>query len=133
MLAWTIYISFFGAFAMALLPKRGATGPRVVALLTALATCGIALTAFVQHRSGEMITITDVAWIPAIGAHYHLAADGISLVLVLLTGIVAVAGVLFSWNIDHRPREFFAFYLLLVGAVFGVFSRQRSLPVVCVL
>jgi NADH-quinone oxidoreductase subunit M len=121
MLAWTIYISFFGAFAMALLPKRGATGPRVVALLTALATCGIALTAFVQHRSGEMITITDVAWIPAIGAHYHLAADGISLVLVLLTGIVAVAGVLFSWNIDHRPREFFAFYLLLVGAVFGVF------------
>jgi NADH-quinone oxidoreductase subunit M len=68
-----------------------------------------------------MLTITDVVWIPSLGIRYHLAADGISLVLVLLTGIVAVSGVLFSWNIEHRPREFFAFYLLLVGAVYGVF------------
>jgi len=121
MLAWTIYISFLGAVAMALLPRRGAVGPRIVALLTGLAACGIALTAFVQHRTGEMLTVTDVAWIPSLGIRYHLAADGISLVLVLLTGIVAVAGVLFSWNIEERPREFFAFYLLLVGAVYGVF------------
>ena len=121
MLAWTIYISFLGAFAMTLLPKRGAAGPRIVALLSAIAGCGIAVTAFIQHRTGEMLTITDTKWIPSLGISYHLAADGISLVLVLLTGIVAVAGVLFSWNIDYRPREFFAFYLLLVGAVYGVF------------
>jgi NADH-quinone oxidoreductase subunit M len=121
MLAWTIYISFFGACAMAMLPKRAAAGPRIVALLTALAGCGLALAAFIQHRIGEMLTVTDIAWISSLGIRYHLAADGISLVLVLLTGVVAVAGVLFSWNIDNRPREFFAFYLLLVGAVYGVF------------
>src|ERR1044071_6372744 len=50
-----------------------------------------------------------------------LAADGISLTLVLLTGIAAVAGVLFSWNIEHRAKEFFAFYLALIGGVYGVF------------
>ena len=50
-----------------------------------------------------------------------LAADGISMVLLLLTGIVAVAGILFSWNIEHRTREFFAFYLALIGGVYGVF------------
>ena len=52
---------------------------------------------------------------------YHLAADGISLVLLLLTGIIAITGILFSWNIEHRAKEFFAFYLSLIGAVYGVF------------
>ena len=55
------------------------------------------------------------------GIHYLLAADGISRVLVLLTGIAAVAGVLFSWNIDLRTNEFFAFFLALIGGVYGVF------------
>src|SRR5208283_1161657 len=37
------------------------------------------------------------------------------------TGIIAVTGILFSWNIERRAKEFFAFYLLLIGAVYGVF------------
>ncbi|HVT96076.1 MAG TPA: NADH-quinone oxidoreductase subunit M, partial [Acidobacteriaceae bacterium] len=49
------------------------------------------------------------------------AADGISLVLVLLTGLAATAGILFSWNIEKRTQEFFAFYLVLIGGVYGVF------------
>ena len=56
-----------------------------------------------------------------LGIEYHLAADGISLTLVLLTGLAAVAGILFSWNIEHRAKEFFAFYLALIGGVYGVF------------
>ena len=60
-------------------------------------------------------------WIPSLGIQYHLAADGISLTLVLLTGIIAITGILFSWNIEERTKEFFAFYLLLIGAVYGVF------------
>jgi NADH-quinone oxidoreductase subunit M len=55
------------------------------------------------------------------GIHYLLAADGISRVLVLLTGLAAVAGVLFSWNIELRTNEFFAFFLALIGGVYGVF------------
>jgi NADH-quinone oxidoreductase subunit M len=121
MLAWTIYISFLGAAAMLLLPKGNVALARVLALLTAVAGFAIALTAFVDHPTGKMITITRVPWIPSLGIEYHLAADGISLTLVLLTGIIAVTGVLFSWNIEDRTKEFFAFYLLLIGAVYGVF------------
>ena len=121
MLAWTIYISFLGAAAMFLLPKGSTTLARILALLTAVAGFALALTAFVQHRSGEMLTVTRVPWIPSLGIEYHLAADGISLTLILLTGIVAVTGILFSWDIDHRTKEFFAFYLVLIGAVYGVF------------
>ena len=65
--------------------------------------------------------MTRVPWIPRLGLEYHLAADGISLTLLLLTGIVAVAGILFSWNVEHRAKEFFAFYLALIGGVYGVF------------
>ena len=57
----------------------------------------------------------------SLGIHYLLAADGISVVLVLLTGIASLAGVLFSWNIDRRLNEFFALYFALVGGVYGVF------------
>ena len=121
MLAWTIYISFLGALLLLLLPKGNAAAARILALLTALATFAITLASFLQHRTGEMFTVTDLSWIPSLGIRYHLAADGISLVLLLLTGIIAVTGILFSWNIEHRAKEFFAFYLLLIGSVYGVF------------
>src|SRR4030095_3497036 len=67
------------------------------------------------------VTITRLPWIPWLGAEYFLAADGISVVLVGLTGIAATAGVLFSWNVVYRPGEFFGWYLMLIGAVYGVF------------
>ncbi|MGA7156238.1 MAG: NADH-quinone oxidoreductase subunit M [Acidobacteriaceae bacterium] len=121
MLAWTIYISFLGALALFLLPSSRAAWARSIALLSALATFAIALTAFIQHRSGEVFTVASVPWIPSLGIHYSLKADGISLTLLLLTGVIAVCGVLFSWNIDYRIKEFFGFYLVLIGAVYGVF------------
>ena len=44
--------------------------------------------------------------------------------LVLLTGVVMFTGVLISWGIDDRPREFFAFLFILASGVFGVFVAQ---------
>ena len=79
------------------------------------------LNGLAAHKTGELVDVVRVAWIPSLGIEYHLAADGISMVLLLLTGIVAIAGILFSWNIEHRTREFFAFYLALIGGVYGVF------------
>jgi NADH-quinone oxidoreductase subunit M len=121
MLAWTIYISFLGAAGLLLLPKGGVAATRILALLTAIAGFAIALSVFLHHRTGELITITRVPWIPSLGIEYRLAADGISLTLILLTGIIAITGILFSWDIAERTKEFFAFYLLLIGAVYGVF------------
>ncbi|MEO6912117.1 MAG: proton-conducting transporter membrane subunit, partial [Edaphobacter sp.] len=121
MLAWTIYISFLGVLALLLLPKRFVRFARVVALLATMAGFAVILWGFAQQRSGELVTVARVLWVPSLGLEYHLASDGISLTLLLLTGIVAISGVLFSWNIEHRAREFFAFYLALIGSVYGVF------------
>jgi NADH-quinone oxidoreductase subunit M len=121
MLGWTIYISFFGVLVLMLLPKENAALARKVALVTALAGLALGIAAFTQFKAGEIVTISKTPWVPSLGIEYHLAADGISLTLVLLTGLAAVAGILFSWNIEHRAKEFFAFYLALIGGVYGVF------------
>ena len=121
MLAWTIYASFLGALALILLPGNRASWARIIALLTTLVTFAITLTAFIEYRTGELLTVTNVPWIKSLGISYTLKADGISLTLLLLTGVIGVTGVLFSWNVEHRIKEFFAFYLVLVGAVYGVF------------
>jgi NADH-quinone oxidoreductase subunit M len=121
MLAWTIYISFAGALVLALTPKGNAALARVIALVIAAAGFAIAIAGFAAGAGQGRITIVDVLWVPSMGIHYMLAADGISRVLVLLTGLAAVAGVLFSWNIEVRTNEFFAFFLALIGGVYGVF------------
>ena len=60
-------------------------------------------------------------WMPSLGIGYHVGVDGLSAPLVLLTGIVMVTGVLISWGIEDRPREFFSFLFILASGVFGVF------------
>jgi len=60
----------------------------------------------------------------ALGIEYYIAFDGISLVMVLLTGIASTVGILFSWNIEHRAKEFFCLYLTLIGA-FMAFPQLR--------
>ncbi len=63
----------------------------------------------------------EVVWVEELGISYHLGVDGLSAPMVLLTGMVAVAGVLISWRIEDRLREFMAFFMLLVAGVYGVF------------
>jgi NADH-quinone oxidoreductase subunit M len=61
-------------------------------------------------------------WMPMLGISLHFGVDGMSVPLVMLTGIVMVTGVMISWGIDDRPREFFAFLFILASGVFGVFA-----------
>jgi len=125
MLAWTIYISFLGVLVLMLLPKGKASAARKVAMLTAVAGLVVAVAGFIQAaptiKLGNIAQVAKCPWVPSLGIEYHLAADGVSLTLVLLTGLAAVGGILFSWNLEHRAKEFFAFYLALIGGVYGVF------------
>ncbi|NTU75213.1 MAG: NADH-quinone oxidoreductase subunit M, partial [Anaerolineaceae bacterium] len=63
-----------------------------------------------------------VPWLPQLGISYHVGLDGISLPLVLMAGLVVFSGVLVSWRVNERPREFFAFFMFLAASVFGVFA-----------
>ncbi|MDR3229472.1 MAG: NADH-quinone oxidoreductase subunit M [Puniceicoccales bacterium] len=120
LLPWTIYISFGGALLALLSGNFSASKARIIALATALAGLCVSLgAAFDFTPSASLQTLVDVPWLPF--SHYHLAADGISMTLVVLTGIAAVAGILFSWNVERRSGDFFALFLALIGGVYGVF------------
>ena len=122
MLAWTIYSSFLGALAVLLIPEREQMWSRWVAVGTTSLGLLLGLFGAVEFGGGPIVhTIVEQRWISVLGIDYTLAVDGISIVLVILTGLAAVAGALISWNIEHRAREHYAFYLTLIGGVYGVF------------
>jgi NADH-quinone oxidoreductase subunit M len=121
MLAWTIYLSFAGAIILWFNPRATVRAARAAAMTTALACLALSLLGFVHGRLAGFQTIVQVSWIADLGIDYYLCADGISLTLVLLTGLASVAGLLFSWNIEERAHQFYALYLALVGGVYGVF------------
>ena len=120
MIAWTIYITFAGAVLLLFLPRAFS---RWIALVTTTATLAISLATLFCHDLdlAHFTTIMRVPWVAALGMNYHLAVDGISLTLVLVTSITAVSSVLFSWDVDQRANEFFFWLLLVVGGSFGVF------------
>jgi NADH-quinone oxidoreductase subunit M len=122
MLAWTVYLSLIGALVLVFVPATNARAARSIALFFALGGFLCALVgAFDYKTDAGIVTVYKLPWIPSLGIQYHLAVDGISLTLLLLTGIAAVVGILFSWNVQYRAKEFFAFYLALIGGVYGVF------------
>src|SRR5580704_8973341 len=120
MIAWTIYITFAGAVVILLLPRIFA---HWIALIATLAGFAVSLETFFRPDVdlAHFTTIVRVPWVPALGMNYHLALDGISLALVLVTGIAAVSAVLFSWDVVDRAKEFFFWLLLVVGGAYGVF------------
>ncbi len=123
MIAWTFILAFAGAAALLVLPKARESASRWIAL----AAGGGGLLIAIQHcllyskNTDTFQSVTNWEWIPALGIRFHIGADGISLVMLLLTGLIAVTGVLFSWNVVKNPRLFFALFLTIIGACHGVF------------
>ncbi len=60
-------------------------------------------------------------WIPYFKIEYYLGLDGISLSLVLLTGLVSVLACLASWKIEKSVKGYFALFLVLLASMMGVF------------
>ena len=121
MIAWTIYVTFAGAVLLLLSPRAFA---RWIALLTAFAGLALGLIELVRTPIADLArftTIVRVPWVLALGINYHLAIDGVSLTMVLVTGISAVSTVLFSWDVKERQNEFFFWLLLVVAGCYGVF------------
>lgn len=106
-----------------LFPADRHTEIRITALAGATLTLFLSIWAYFSYDislAGYQF-VERLNWVPALGISYYVGVDGLSLPMVLLTGIVIFTGVLISWKIDDRPREFFAFLFLLATGVFGVF------------
>ena len=114
---------FFGALLLIFLPERFRLGIRLIALLFSLPPffTSFYVLASYDYAQGGFQFVEQISLISSLGISYHLAVDGISIALVLLTAFILVAGVFASWTIPFRSKEFYILLFLLVTGVFGVF------------
>ncbi len=78
-----------------------------------------------DKAKGGMQFLEDCQWIPVIGARYQMGADGVAVLLIVLTTLLGVIAALSSWKyIEKREKEYYVLLLLLQTAVVGVFSAM---------
>jgi NADH-quinone oxidoreductase subunit M len=78
-----------------------------------------------DKAKGGMQFLEDLPWIPIIGARYQMGADGVAVLLIVLTTLLGVIACLSSWKyIEKREKEYYVLLLLLQTAVVGVFASM---------
>ena len=129
LLSFIVFLPLAGAVLVLLAGGRGdqperAPLVRQLALLTSLAT--FAATLYLWWRfdpaSAAFQFEEKHAWIPEFGIQYYLGVDGISLLLLVLTGFLTPIALLSSWESVERGVKSFSFFILaLESAMLGVF------------
>ncbi len=122
LLSVVTFLPAVGAAVIGLMPPD-ARRIRAVALAFTVATFGVGLAILASFEVGEpgFQLSEQLPWIPAFDVSYHLAIDGISLFLVLLTTFFYPLVILTHWHHEDRPKAFFASFLAVETAVLGVF------------
>lgn len=139
-LSLILFTPLAGAALLALLPDRGRT-QQWGALMITLITFGLTLHLPAHFHEAQTIKLAETCiagepcqrvanfafeqnriWIPAPLIRYHLGVDGLSMWLLVLSGLLAPLGVLASWNvIAERRKLFYTLFLLQQVAMLGVF------------
>ncbi|OFC63648.1 NADH-quinone oxidoreductase subunit M [Candidatus Erwinia dacicola] len=130
LLPWLILIPFVGGLLCWQLERLGPKLPRWIALIAMGLTLVLSLQLWLQ--GGYSLTQAagipqwqsqfSVPWIPRFGIEFHLALDGLSLLMVMLTGLLGLMAILCSWNEIEKWQGFFHLNLLwILGGVIGVF------------
>ena len=119
------FLPLAGAIALALLPDRDRIqqwSALAVTLLTFLFTLHLPFHYDHASPAGVFQFQQDCSWITSPAIRYHVGVDGLSMWLVVLTGLLAPLGVLISWRaIDNRRRLFYVLFLLQQVAMLGIF------------
>src|SRR6185436_19265329 len=98
-------------------------GVRVIAVTAAALTLALSLYIYFTYdvAAGGFQFRELYPLVPALGISVELGADGMSVLMILLTAIIIFAGAFASWTVRVRDQEFYALLLTLVTGVFGVF------------
>ena len=111
-----------GALVVALLPSRRPEIVRLVGVLFAVLTGALSLYLVASFESGEagFQFVTQHSWIQDLGISWYLGVDGISILLVVLTGVLFPIAMLGAAP-HHDPKPFYAWLLVLEAGCLGVF------------
>ncbi len=129
-LIWLIIIPLAGGAVSWYAGRIRRGWPRWVSLVTSLLMCWVAVNIWMQHYvslvendlEGPWSLEVRLDWIPQIGAGFHLAADGLSIILLLLTAFLGLAAVVSSWTEIKERMGFFHLNLQwILAGISGVF------------
>ena len=130
-LPWLVLIPFIGGLLCWQAERFSSTLPRWLALLTMSLVLVLSLWLWISAdyslagiSGGAPVWTLEFnhVWIARMGINLHLALDGLSLLMLILTGILGVLSVLCSWNeIQHRIGFFHLNLMWILGGVAGVF------------
>lgn len=132
-LVWLIVIPLIGGILAWIAERWSTNATRWVALLTTTAQFVLALILWGRHWHawqqavvpGRWLVDLNVPWISQVSGldiHFHLALDGIGMVLILLTGLVGILSVVASWSgVEYRRGLFFFNLLWTLTGITGVF------------
>ena len=125
--SWALTLAVFlpavGVVVMLAIPKQQELALKVTALAAALGSLGIGiylLCAFDYNRSGELQFVVDKPWIDVIHSRYILGIDGISLPLLILSMVIVVLCLVYSWNHIPEPGNLKAFFILILVLEIGM-------------
>jgi NADH-quinone oxidoreductase subunit M len=127
LLSLLVCVPLVGAFLVLLLPNEDGLRDGVVRRLALGVSLAVfALTLLVWSRfdpsDPSFQLVEQYPWIPAFGITYTVGVDGISLLLVVLTGFLTPIALLSSWeSVTSHVKAFSMFMLLLEAAMVGVF------------
>jgi NADH-quinone oxidoreductase subunit M len=120
-----ILILIIGGIASWIVARRSPALSRWIAVVSVMLNLAMCLGIWIAHSSRgseRWLVECNFTWIPQFGIHFHLAIDGLSLALLLLTYFLGIMAVLSSWTEIHERVGFFLFNLLWVLAgITGVF------------
>ena len=126
-LSLIVFLPAVGAVALFAIPKAKETAQKWVGLgfttLSVVLAIYVAFT-FDYNASEQFQFEVSESWIPAIGANFHIGVDGISLPLLVLSTVVTVLAIIYSWDHWEEPRNvraFLALILLLSTGMNGTF------------
>ena len=135
LLSTLIWVPVIAALVIAALPNFRGRHNRTIYLIAFWTNAALLLLCLVAYNQANLFSPNpqfeeNVPWVPAIGAAYHLSADGISIVLLLLGSLIGTVAVLASSGVRDRVREYMALMLLVQGTVNGVLSARDGFVLV---
>ena len=122
-LSLLIWLPVLGMVAIAFIPREKENSIKIAAAITTGVQFIITLILWngFDLQNGGMQKNEMYNWIPSFNISYHLGVDGLSLPMVILTGLLFFIGVFVSWNIKKAVKGYFALFLMLNTGVMGVF------------
>jgi NADH-quinone oxidoreductase subunit M len=118
-----ILLPFAAAIVVALLPSRRKELFLPVGIALSLLPVALAGYLFFVFKTGEagFQFVEEVPWYAPWGISWHVGVDGISLLMIVLTGILMPVSLAASTSISKRMKQFVVFNLILEGGLMGVF------------